>query len=343
MIACNSWQLPLQAALVGGYLLIRAQSRKPIAWKAVAAGFGAALFLLEPFLVRFGPASAAGQMAIRLVPGELRTPPILGFTLFYPLLAVLALQLLFGDRSPRVVGLCLLWIALLAFSEIFYVDDLYGGKFERFNTALKWWAWIYSGGMLLIGGFNLRARSPVCRWGTAAVLVLICSFEGELGAYFLGTPKPHLGQLDGAAGIREDAGERVILDFLRREPPAIVLQRIPKEAYTIQPVLTILAGQTAFLGWPNHENVWRGNRGDIEARRRAVEAFYLGALPESSRWLESNHIGYVLWLRDDNQLPPKTFDRLSSSIRDRYVWHGYYEVGDYHVGLWQLDSQESVR
>ena len=336
MIACNAWQLPLQAALVGGYLLIRAKSREPVDWKAVAAGFGAALFLIEPFLARFGSASAASQMAIRLVPGALHTPPLLGFALFYPLLAVLALQLLFGDRSPRAWWLCLLWIALLACSEIFFVDDLYGGKFERFNTALKWWAWIYSGGMLLIGGFNLRARSPVCRWGTAIVLVLICSFEGELGAQLVGAPKPHLGELDGAGAIRADAGERAIFELLRQEAPAIVLQRIPTDAYTIQPALTILAGQTAFLGWANHENVWRGNRSDIEARRREVEAFYLGALPDSARWLEASRIRYVLWLRDDNQLPAKTFDRLNDSIRGRYVWHGYYETGDYRVGLWQF-------
>ena len=94
----------------------------------MAAGFAAALFLLEPFLARFGNASAASQMAIRFVPNGLHTPPLLGLALFYPLLAVLALQLLFGDRSPRALWLCLLWIALLACSEIFFVDDLYSGN-----------------------------------------------------------------------------------------------------------------------------------------------------------------------------------------------------------------------
>jgi uncharacterized membrane protein len=334
-IACNCWQFPLQAVLVAGYLFLRHRSRAPVPWKAVAGGFAVSLLLLEPFLAHFGPASAATQMAIRMVPATLRTPPILGLATFYPLIAVIALHLLFGERSRRTVGLCLLWVALLAFSEIFYVDDLYGGKFERFNTALKWWAWIYSGGMMMVGAFNLRARSAVCRWGTAAVLVLVCSFGVELGAYYFGTPKPHLGQLDGDAGIREDAGERAMLDLLRSEPPAIVLQRIPQGAYTIQPALTILAGQTAFLGWANHENVWRGNRSDIEARRREVEAFYRGDLPDSSFWLEANRVRYVLWLRDDSQLPPHTFDRLTETIKDRYSWHGYYEVGDYHVGFWR--------
>jgi hypothetical protein len=43
----------------------------------------------------------------------------------------------------------------------------------------------------------------------------------------------------------------------------------------------------------------------------------------------------VLWLRDDNQLPPGTFERVNASMRDRYVWHAYYEAGAYRVGLWQ--------
>ena len=109
-----------------------------------------------------------------------------------------------------------------------------------------------------------------------------------------------MGHGGGAGIVRDDTGERVIVDLLRREPATIVLQPIPKDAYTIQPALTILAGQTAYLGWASHENVWRANRTDIEVRRREVETFFRGDLPDSALWLESNHIGCVLWLRDDN-------------------------------------------
>ena len=30
-------------------------------------------------------------------------------------------------------------------------------------------------------------------------------------------------------------------------------------------------------------------------------------------------------------------------IRDRYIWHGYYEVGTYHVGLWQIRPNPAPR
>jgi uncharacterized membrane protein len=336
MTGCNTWQFPLQAALAGGYVLFRLYSQKPVEWKPLAAGFLAALFLLSPFLAHFATASPASGMHIRLVPAGTHTPPLLWLLTFYPLLALIGLHLTSGEKSRWTIGFCLLWIAFLIGSEMFYADDLYAGKFERFNTALKWWAWIYSGGVLLIGGLNLRSASRVCRVATAVLLILSCAFAGELLGHWQTVPKPHLGQLDGSAAVREDAGERVILEVLRRAPPAIVLQRIPTGAYTIQPMLTILAGQTAFLGWPNHENVWRSNRADIEERHRDVDAFYRGDMLDGSGWLESNHISYVLWLRDDN--PLRTFDKIDAQLKDHFVWRPYYEAGEYRVGMWQLRS-----
>jgi hypothetical protein len=302
IIPCNTWQFPLQVALAGGYLGLRWYSRKPVDGKAYAGGFGAALLLIEPFLAHFGPAAADARMPIRLVIAAQRTPPILWLLIFYPLVALIVLHLLCGDKTKLTAGLCIFWSVLLVLSDMFFVDDMYGGKYERFNTVLKWWAWIYSGGILLIGGFNLRSPSRVCRWGTAAVLLLVCSYGGELGAQFFGSPTPHVGQLDGAAVIRDDAGEKVILDLLEHEPPSIVLQRMPTGGYTVQPSLTIFAGQTAFLGWPNHENVWRGNRADIDAREREVNTFYRGEMPDPARWLAANGIHFVVWGRDDNQL-----------------------------------------
>jgi uncharacterized membrane protein len=333
-LAANAWDFPLQGLLAGGYLVARVWRRKPICWKMLVAGAGAALLLLQPFLSHFPAAAADAHMRIRLVPASMHTPPLLWILTFYPAVLVLALQLLCGERSRLTVGLCLAWIALLAISELFFVDDLYGGKYERFNTALKWWAWTYSGALLLIGGFNLRARSPVCRWGTVAVLILICAFGGDLAAQYVGTSKPKLGQIDGAAWVRDDVAENAILDALRQEPPSIVLQRMPQMSYTVQPALTIFAGHRAFLGWPGHENVWRHNRADIEVRRREVELFFNGDLPDSSTWLEANHIRHVLWLRDDNQLAPHTFDKVNGLVKDRYLWRAYYIAGDYRVGMW---------
>ncbi len=57
-------------------------------------------------------------------------------------------------------------------------------------------------------------------------------------------------------------------------------------------------------------------------------------MPDSRQWLESNHIRYVLWLAEDNKLPPHTFEKLNDLIKDRYWWHEYYTAPDYHIGMW---------
>ena len=112
-------------------------------------------------------------------------------------------------------------------------------------------------------------------------MVLICGYGRELAGYYFGTPKRHAGELDGAAWVREDPSDRALLAFLAAQPPSIVLERIPDRSYVASPAVTIFAGQTAFLGWPNHEDIWRAYQQDIDRRAGDVEKFYLGNLPDS--------------------------------------------------------------
>src|ERR1700722_1390297 len=330
-IPCNAWDFPMQTFLVGAYLLYR----KKIAWKPLLAGGAFAAILIYPFMIRFAPHAEALHNAIRLVPLALHTPPIAGLLVFYPLIAVLLLNAFLGERSRQSSAFCMIWIALLAVSELVFVDDLYGGKFERFNTALKWWSWIYSGTLLTVGAINLRSSSKVCRWGTGAVLVLICGYGVDLFANLVNVPKYHPGQLDGAAWIRDDSAQRAILDFLKTQPQSIVLQHMTDRAYIPAPALIIFSGQTALLGWANHEDTWRGYRADIDQRMNAINRFYSGDLPDAERWLVENHVKYVLWLKDDNAAAG-AFEKIDQQIRNKYFWNDYSVETGSLVGLWRL-------
>jgi hypothetical protein len=53
--------------------------------------------------------------------------------------------------------------------------------------------------------------------------------------------------------ITADNIEKPILEFLKHQPPVTVLQRLEAGAFTPSPGLIMLAGQRAFLGWPEHE------------------------------------------------------------------------------------------
>jgi uncharacterized membrane protein len=335
-IPANAWDFPMQALLVAGYLLYRIWARQAIEWKTLAVGGALAAILIYPFLVRFAPHADALHNAVRLVPRALHTPVFSGLLVFYPLLAILLLNAFFGERSKESSALCMIWLTLAAISEFVFVDDLYVGKFERFNTALKWWAWIYSGALLTVGGINLRSASRICRWGTAGVLILICGYGLDLYANLANVPKPHLGQLDGAAWIRDDPAESAILAFLKTQPPSIVLERLADRAYIPAPSLIIFSGQTALLGWANHEDTWRGYRPDIDRRWNEINQFYSGTLPDAERWLERNHVKYVLWLRDENEAPSGTFEKIDQQIRGRYFWNDTSVQGGARVGLWSL-------
>jgi uncharacterized membrane protein len=339
-IAANAWDFPMQALLVGGYLLYRMWSGQPVLWKTLAAGGAWAALLIYPFAVRFAPHADALHNALRLVPRALHTPPIGGLLVFYPLLAVLALNVFFGERTKESWAFVAIWLVLLTISEFVFVDDLYGGKFERFNTALKWWAWIYSGALLTVGAINLRSPSRVCRWGTGAILVLISAYGLDLFANLVNVPKYHVGQLDGAGWIRDDAAQHAILDYLKVQPQSIVLERLADRAYIPAPALIMFAGQTALLGWPNHEDTWRGYRADIDHRMNEIIRFYNGDLPDAERWLEQNHVSYVLWLKDENGAPAGTFEKIDQQIRGRYFWNDYSVESTTKVGLWSLRLEE---
>jgi uncharacterized membrane protein len=338
-IAANAWDFPMQAFLVGAYLLYRVWARKMIDWKPLLGGGVFACVLIYPFLVRFAPHAETLHNALRLVPRGLHTPTFAGLLVFFPLLAILALNALFGERSKESSAFSMIWLVLMAASELVFVDDLYGGKFERFNTALKWWAWIYSGAILTVGAINLRSASRICRWGTAAVLALISAYGLELCANLVNLPKAHWGQLDGAAWIRDDPTQRAILDFLKAQPPSIVLQRMADRAYVAAPALVIFSGQTALLGWVNHEDTWRGYRVDIDQRWNEINRFYSGDLPDAERWLEQNRVKYILWLSDENDGPAGTFEKIDRQIHDRYLWTEYTAQSGQRVGLWSLTDQ----
>jgi len=338
-MACNAWDLPLQALLVGAYVGYRIFSRETIRWKMLLGGGGVSALLLQPYLAHFTSHAADLHMTIRLVHRSIHTPPLLWLLTFYPVLVLIGLHLLSGERSRQSLMFCALFILLLVGSECLFIDDVYSGKYERFNTALKWWCWVYSGTVLTIGAFNLRSPSRICRWGTAASLLLILSYGRELAANLIFPAKSHLGQLDGAAWLRDDPANRAVMDFLATQPPSVVLQRLTDRAYVPEPALAMLAGQTPFMGWPNHEDIWRGYRPDIERRSEQIKAFYGGDLPDSARWLEENGIQYVLWLKDDYQMPKGTYERIDQQIRGRYFWHESYSLGDFRVGFWSFNGQ----
>ena len=334
----NGWTLPLQLALVLAWLGYRVHARAMPDWPWLAGGFLVAAALCYPFLRGYAFRTIEYGIAIKPVRSGEHTPFLLGALQLYPIVIAALLPLLFGERRRWVVWSSLLWLALLASSEFVFVDDVYSGRFNRFNTTLKWWPWIQAGALLTGGAAAMSSASRMLRYGMTAVLLLVSIFAVDMTRELVRGEKADLGRLDGASWITRDVAERAILEYLQAQPRGIVLQRLEAGAFTPAPALVLLAGQVAFLGWPEHEKLWRGQRVDVDGRARAVAAFYDGTLPDPARWLAHHRIDHVLWLKTEGRLAAGTFDRINDAIGADYVWQEFYRAGEFRVGVWSRVS-----
>jgi len=329
----NGWTLPLQALLVMAWIAYRVTTRRPLEWHMLAAGLLTSAALSYPFLSTFAYRSADYNISLKLVEQGAHIPWLLGLIVLYPLLVAVVLPLLFESERPWLLWMSILWLSLFLLSEVFVVDDIYAGIYDRFNTTLKWWPWIQAGALLVTGAHGIHARSALYRYGTIAMLLCVCAFGVDL-TRALAAPKPDFGRLSGDAAITSDNIEKAILEFLKVQPRGIVLQRPETGAFTPSPALTLFSGQQAFLGWPAHEKLWRGLRADVTIRETQVRSFYAGELADSADWLIQNRIEHVLWLKAEYQLPKGAFEKIDQQIRSAYYWHEYYRAGDFRVGVW---------
>jgi hypothetical protein len=330
----NGWTLPFQALLVVTWVCYRVWDRRAVDWRALGLGLSVAGVACYPFLSTFGYRAADYNVSLKWVPADEHTPIVLGLMVLGPLLAMIAIPLLFRDRRGWVIWSAGLWLGLLLISEFFYVDDVYSGIYNRFNTTLKWWPWVQAGAMAVLGAHGLRSTSRNARVATIAVLSLTSVYGIDLTRHLVFGFKGDFGKIEGAAAITDDPIEKVIFEYLRAQPPVIVLQRPETGAFTPSPALTLLAGQHAFMGWPEHEKLWRGQRADVQRRADEVQQFYNGNMPDSIGWLIQNNIDHVLWLKTDYKLPKDSWGKLNARLESAYFWREYYKADDFRVGLW---------
>jgi uncharacterized membrane protein len=333
--AANAWSMPLQGMLVGGYAFFRWWQRQRVDWLGLMMGGGTATLLLAPFLHQFARSSSGGKMTLRLVPSDAHTPVLLGAILLLPPLLVLGASV-FDRTLPRLPRfLAVFWALCFVLSEVVYVDDLYSGRYIRFNTTLKWWGWTTAGAMTVSAAYLLESKRRMVRWVCRAALLVSCAYYYDLASFFFRTPSPHAGRLEGWSTLIDDPPHQAVFNYLRSLPKTTMLQRLDKGSYTLSPGLVLFAGHTPWLGWPDHEKVWRGELPVILERDAEVRFFYFAQLNDPLGWLRKNGITHVLWLRTEHSLPPGSWDRLNASIAEGYRWREFHRMDDWRIGVWE--------
>jgi hypothetical protein len=333
-ILSDTWVLPLMAIGVVSWLVANYR-----AWRALlpaVAGGAALVWLLSwAYLSQFMTSAAGYNTAIRPVAWHQHTPPLLFVLFMLPTIALILLAFASGRAQGLKLGL--LWLGLLLFTEYFYVDDIYSGMYERFNTTLKWWPWVSAGALMTLGPFVLEQAR--WRWVRAAGFLFClypCFFVVDLWRPFLGGPRAAFGKLEGTNYLVKEEFSRLMLGRLRLERPGVVVERPEKEGgFTNSAVIPLFAGQSMWLGWYGHELLWREFREDIRRRHDRLMRLYEGGIPDAGTWLMAQGIDYVLWYRPGDT--PELWEKVNRTMGPGYLWTDILTYPDdgRRVGFWR--------
>lgn len=332
-LAVNTWVFPLQAGLVGGWYAASWLARRPVDWRAIVVGTGAALVLLYPFL---GPFTASGlRVSLGIVPAAQHTPVDRFVGLLWPAMLVCLLVLLPGRAGKgRVVAVLIL--ALLVLSEVVYVDDHSTGRYLRFNTALKWWSWIYAGALAVAGAHALARRGPV-RWIAAVTLLAVSSYAVDLGAILAFRDKPSFGRMDGDGWLVREPAHAHMLDWLKAAPRGIVVEGMDNaggETYSAASAMALFSAKPSASGWAHHESQWRGDPWFVGHDAEFVTRLYRGDAQDALRWLDAHRVRYVVWARRDQERDGPARARVDAMLSQAYDWLPFMVNGDEQIGIW---------
>lgn len=341
-LAINTWVFPLQLLLVSGWVLWRYSEQRPLAVKPLIVGGLAALVLLYPFLGYF--AANALSTPLRWVIASDRTPFLQWLTLWWP---VLVLMLLAGWRrfyENTLESRLGAWVAtasllLLVVLEFVYIDDPLADRYNRFNTVLKWWSWLYPAVLallaaLLLGWSANPIQARVTRILTALPLLAVCSYVLPQLQYLVLEDKPSIGQFAGDAWLKRDPVKQALLRFLTVAPKGVVVEGLEGSAYTESSALALHSGQSSANGWPDHVAQWRGSPWFIQQDAADNRAFYQGKLDDPLPWLQRLNARYVVWTPQDQTRAPQALIRLRAQLAGYYDWHSLIRYEGVEYGIW---------
>jgi len=328
-IVSDTWNLPLELLALGAWCLYNFWDLFPRRILYLVAGGVAGYASIYPYFRYFAIGAGDFNTSLKLVKWDAHTPPLLFLLFLLPPIGLSVLALF--SREKSTIGLGRLGVALLFSGEFLYIDDIYSGQFDRFNTTLKWWPWISAVILLTLG---VRLLSSPRIW--IAILALFFVSYPLLYTYDLATtwwqgPKKHVGQLSGQSFLLNDEN-RGLFAYLKALPHGITLED-PEvtESFTNESAMSLFAGQQCYLGWEGHEMLWRGYPPDIPYRYDKMKLFYSGDMPAPGEWLKGQDIDYVLWYKSQDQ--EAVWAKINAALQGAYRWHDTFSH-ETHIGLW---------
>jgi YYY domain-containing protein len=249
-----AWTDPGHLLLYGGCLLIPA---------GIAATFLLAKMMVAEEVVKRAVMLLAGAATLVLAAATGR-PTLVFLAVIMAIFVVAVLRNSAGAERPAL-ALAALGVFLFLVPEVVYVADNYGDALHRMNTVFK--AYIQGWVLLAIAlpvFLRLGLRHRAMRWGLLVLAVLL-ALPHPL-AMVIQQFRAETWGFDGMAWMTD--GDRAIVEALRQEPHGTVVAEAVGGAYTEYARLSSASGVPAYLGWANHEGVWRGGEIYAEIGRR---------------------------------------------------------------------------
>ena len=183
------------------------------------------------------------------------------------------------QRDPEIL-IALAGIAIITFTEFFFLKDYLGGIYYRMNTIFKFYniAWILMGvsSLVMIGRVlgNVKIPRLPSGWPVAAAIaagILLVAVPGIL-ATGIGSVQPTLDGLRYLEGSHP--GDAAALPFVRSLPAGTVIAEAAKGDYDYPSRISAFTGVQTIIGWPGHEFMWRGAGGRTSGRIDDVKTIY---------------------------------------------------------------------
>ena len=332
-LCANAWVFPLQCALVFGWKIWDRLSFGESAWLSLATSMATGAFLLLPFLA--GLAASTGHMDQQLVALNDRAPLAQFLVVYWPLIALSVAVPLVGMTKSLAGFFAALFLALLVATEFLNVSDSgYGGEFIRFNPALKWWGWIFTGGTFSLAAFLLSSSRPVARAVAATVLILVSLFAVDLSRLLVVRSHGFPGKVDGTGFYARNPASARMMQVLEGAPFGRVLENVYEERPIDTGIYGSFAQKPSLIGVPWILGVWKRDLVELPKIVADVKEFYAATHPQAARFLADHDVRYVVWSPRESRNIAK-WQSISRSIDSEFRWMEFSsDPASQHIGLW---------
>ncbi|VVB86118.1 Uncharacterised protein [uncultured archaeon] len=305
------------------------------------------LFLIFSFLLLHFPdyrhkkwilaALAASGVALFFVPG------FQTLAVFVPLafLTCMGIYSFYRNNDMNrmfISVLIALGLAILVFCELFYLDDLFSGNDERFNTVFKFYnqVWLLFSVAASFALYDLTSRKYRMKKAVLTIIALLLVLNSLYlftGTYARTEGFNRSAGLDGTAFLKKaDYGDYDAIAWVDRNLNGTqVILEAPGDSYTDMSRVSAFTGIPTVVGWASHEYMLRNNWEELSARMQDSDTIYnTENNNEAVILLRKYNVSYVyvgnVELRKYKQQSLKKFE--NSSYFER-AYRGVYEI--YHV------------